>query len=106
MPTSPFLRRVLLAGGTLLLTAAVPAPRDTTLRAREVVARDPGARMERLADGVYAIVHDDATHDWPSGTTNWPHGNTGVIVGQDAVAVIDAPISRRAPAPTSRSSGA
>ena len=45
--------------------------------------RDDGARMERVADGVYVIIHDNATDEWP-------HGNTGVIVGQDAVAVIDA----------------
>ena len=44
---------------------------------------DDGARMERVADGVYVIIHDNATDEWP-------HGNTGVIVGQDAVAVIDA----------------
>ena len=44
---------------------------------------DPGARMERVADGVYVIIHDNATEEWP-------HGNTGVIVGDDAVAVVDA----------------
>jgi glyoxylase-like metal-dependent hydrolase (beta-lactamase superfamily II) len=43
---------------------------------------DDGARMERVADGVYAIVHDDATDEWP-------HGNTGVIVGDDSVLVVD-----------------
>jgi cyclase len=47
-----------------------------------VVATDSGARLERLAEGVYAIVHDDATEAWP-------HGNTGVIVGDDGVLVID-----------------
>lgn len=47
-----------------------------------VVARDSGAVMERLADGVYAITHSPATEEWP-------HGNTGVIVGADAVLVID-----------------
>ena len=41
------------------------------------------ARVERLAAGVYAIIHPDAT-------PNWPHSNTGVIVGTEAVAVIDA----------------
>src|SRR5512132_1833989 len=46
-------------------------------------ARDSTARMERIADGVYAILHDDATDQWP-------HGNTGVIVGKDAVLVVDA----------------
>lgn len=45
--------------------------------------------MLRLADGVYAIVHDDATQEWPSGATDWPHGNTGVIVGDSGVLVVD-----------------
>ena len=45
--------------------------------------RDAGARMELVADGVYVIIHDNATEEWP-------HGNTGVIVGDDAVAVVDA----------------
>ena len=56
----------------------------------EVVASDAGARVHRVAPDVYAIVHDDAVHEWPSGTTDWPHGNSGVIVGPDAVLVIDA----------------
>ena len=43
---------------------------------------DATARMERVADGVYAIIHDDATDAWP-------HGNTGVVVGRDAVLVVD-----------------
>jgi cyclase len=46
--------------------------------------------MYRLAEGAYAIIHDDATTEWPSGTTEWPHGNTGVIVGDDGVLVVDA----------------
>jgi cyclase len=46
--------------------------------------------MVRLADGVYAILHDDAIHDWPSGATDWPHSNTGVVVGDDGVLVVDA----------------
>lgn len=46
-------------------------------------SRDSTARMERIADGVYAILHDDATDQWP-------HGNTGVIVGKDGVLVVDA----------------
>lgn len=44
---------------------------------------DDGARMERVADGVYAIIHANATDEWP-------HGNTGVIVGSDGVLVVDA----------------
>jgi hypothetical protein len=31
-------------------------------------ARDATARMEKLGDGVYAILHDHATLDWPSET--------------------------------------
>lgn len=44
--------------------------------------RDEGARIERVADGVYVIIHENATDEWP-------HGNTGVIVGDDGVLVID-----------------
>lgn len=46
-------------------------------------ARDDGARIERVADGVYAIIHENATDEWP-------HGNTGVVVGEDGVLVVDA----------------
>jgi cyclase len=49
----------------------------------QVQARDPGARLERVGDGVYVILHNDATDEWP-------HGNTGVIVGDDGVLVVDA----------------
>jgi glyoxylase-like metal-dependent hydrolase (beta-lactamase superfamily II) len=45
--------------------------------------KDATARVERLADGVFAIVHDPAT-DY------WSHSNTGVVIGSDAVLVIDA----------------
>jgi cyclase len=44
---------------------------------------DAGARVERVADGVYAIIHANATEEWP-------HGNTGVVVGDDGVLVVDA----------------
>ena len=50
--------------------------------AAQAMLADSTARMERVAEGVYAIVHDDATEDWP-------HSNVGVIVGDDAVLVID-----------------
>lgn len=53
-------------------------------------AKDSSARVEKLAEGVYAIIHADATHDWPSGAVNWPHGNTGVVIGSNAVLVVDA----------------
>ena len=55
----------------LLLMAQASLPRDST------------ARVERLADGVYAIIHDDATDQWP-------HGNTGVVMSDDGVLVVDA----------------
>lgn len=44
---------------------------------------DSTAQLERIGDGVYAIVHDDATDAWP-------HGNTGVVVGSEGVLVVDA----------------
>ena len=45
--------------------------------------RDDGARMERVAAGVYAIIHDNASDEWP-------HGNTGVVVTDEGVVVVDA----------------
>lgn len=84
-----FVRRILavsivLTPGTL---AAQPARAPATVGV--VVARDSGARMERITDGVYAILHDDAILTFPSGATDWPHGNVGVIEGNDGVLVID-----------------
>jgi glyoxylase-like metal-dependent hydrolase (beta-lactamase superfamily II) len=60
----------------LLATLAAAAPAAAQ-------ARDDGARIERVGDGVYAIVHENASDEWP-------HGNTGVIVGDDGVFVVDA----------------
>ena len=48
-----------------------------------VVAKDSTASMQRVADGVYVIIHEHATDEWP-------HGNTGVVVGDNSVFVIDA----------------
>ena len=45
--------------------------------------KQPGARMERIADGVYAIIHDAADEQFPN-------GNTGVVIGDDGVLVVDA----------------
>ena len=59
-----------------------PSEAESQAATDRVVARDSSARMERIADVVYAIIHDAATD-------NWPHGNTGVIVGSDGVLVID-----------------
>lgn len=44
--------------------------------------KDEGARVEQVADGVYVILHDNATEDWP-------HGNTGVVIGETGVLVVD-----------------
>jgi glyoxylase-like metal-dependent hydrolase (beta-lactamase superfamily II) len=44
--------------------------------------RDATARMQAIADGVFVILHDDATDEWP-------HGNTGVVVGDKGVLVVD-----------------
>jgi cyclase len=64
-------RSALLALLSLVLSAAAFAqPSDAT------------AKMERVGDGVYAIIHENATDAWP-------HGNTGVVVGDHGVLVID-----------------
>lgn len=78
--------RVALAALTLSLSGVL-TPGHIVAQALKpspgvVVAQDSGARMERIAPNVYAIIHDDATEDWP-------HGNTGVIVGADGILVID-----------------
>ena len=41
------------------------------------------AHLDRIADGVYAIIHDPADEQFPS-------GNTGVVIGDDGVLVVDA----------------
>jgi glyoxylase-like metal-dependent hydrolase (beta-lactamase superfamily II) len=66
---------IALAATTIV---AAPAPAQAN-----ALPRDSTARVERLADGVYAIIHDDATDQWP-------HGNTGVVVYDDGVLVVDA----------------
>ena len=74
-------RRPRVAAAALALVACSAAAAATaTAQARQV--KDAGARVERVADGVYAIIHDDATDQWP-------HGNTGVVVGDDGVLVVD-----------------
>jgi glyoxylase-like metal-dependent hydrolase (beta-lactamase superfamily II) len=56
----------------------------------EAQIADSLARVERIAEGVYAIVHEDALQTWPHLGTDWPHSNTGIVVGDDGVLVIDA----------------
>ena len=65
----------------LLAPATVPAQGGTGAIS-ETVLRDDGARVIRVAPDAYAIIHDDATDEWP-------HGNTGVVIGDDGVLVID-----------------
>ena len=65
------------------LAAAALAYAPPAALAQASLPRDSTARVERLADGVYAIIHDDATDQWP-------HGNTGVVVSDDGVLVVDA----------------
>ena len=85
------LSRILLVfaivGGTS--NSAVSQSTRAATTPRPIVARDSGARMERLAEGVFAILHDDAILSFPSGGTDWPHSNVGVIVGDRGVLVID-----------------
>jgi glyoxylase-like metal-dependent hydrolase (beta-lactamase superfamily II) len=47
------------------------------------LTKQGGAHLERIADGVYAIIHDAADEQFPN-------GNTGVVVGDDGVLVVDA----------------
>ncbi len=46
-------------------------------------------RLERLGNGIYVILHPDATTDWSTNTTDWPHSNVGIIIGDTAVLVVD-----------------
>jgi len=70
MHPAPHLHPVALAVLVTLASDARAAPADD------------GARMETVADGVYVILHDNATEEWP-------HGNTGVVVGETGVLVVD-----------------
>jgi glyoxylase-like metal-dependent hydrolase (beta-lactamase superfamily II) len=70
-----FTRRVFSAS----LCAAAVSP---GLARAQTDVRDESARVEHLAENVFAILHDDATDEWP-------HGNTGVIMGRRSVFVID-----------------
>lgn len=65
----------------VLVTALVAAFVSWPAGAAPVV--DAKAQLHELGDGVYAITHDDATDEWP-------HGNTGVVVTDEGVLVVDA----------------
>lgn len=49
----------------------------------DIAAKDSTATMQKIAEGVYVISHDNASDEWP-------HGNTGVVLGDDGILVIDA----------------
>lgn len=53
-----------------------------TLGWAQTDVRDESGRVEQLDDNVFAILHDNATDEWP-------HGNTGFVVGRRSVFVID-----------------
>jgi glyoxylase-like metal-dependent hydrolase (beta-lactamase superfamily II) len=68
-------RRLLLQS----LSAAALIP-GAALAQSEIA--DDGARVEQLAENAFAILHGNATDEWP-------HGNTGVILGRRSVFVVD-----------------
>jgi cyclase len=65
-----------LTPGSATAQAAMPA--DTSFR-----ITIPGSYLQRVATGVYAIIHDNPTDQWPT-------SNTGIIIGKKYVMVIDA----------------
>jgi cyclase len=73
----------------LVFVLLLAASTSSSAQQRPIVARDSGAVVEQVGPGIFAIIHTDAVHNYPTGTVNWPHGNTGVIVGNSAVLVID-----------------
>jgi glyoxylase-like metal-dependent hydrolase (beta-lactamase superfamily II) len=66
----------------ILARPVITVAQQVPLVPPNIVARDTGATMQQLGDGVFVIIHNPATDDWP-------HGNTGVIVGADGVLIID-----------------
>ena len=86
------MRHVLRTAVGIIAIAAL-AGRTPAQSPSAVVARDSGATLERLAEGVYAITHADAILSFPDGGTDWPHSNVGVVVGSSGVLVIDTDFS-------------
>lgn len=80
-PRGDYGRSLIAMLGLAFVVATTSAHSKESLAAQPA-AKDPTARMERVADGVYAIIHDNATEEWP-------HSNTGVIVSSDGVVVVD-----------------
>lgn len=67
----------------LILPFALAVSLPFILAASSTPPSPTEARLERVAEGIYVILHDDATDEWP-------HGNTGVIVTDEGVLVVDA----------------
>ena len=66
----------------LLLQSLAAAALSPGAAAAQSGIGDDGARVEALGDDVFAIIHHDATDEWP-------HSNVGVIVGRRSVFVVD-----------------
>lgn len=56
---------------------------QATAQTDSVASTGSGAHLQKIGKAVYAIIHDDATDEWPN-------GNTGVVIGDSAVLVVDA----------------
>jgi cyclase len=61
-----------------------PQGQEAALGPMRVNHIDVDFELDQLAPNVYAFVSNNTTHDWED-------GNTTVIIGDDAVAVVDAP---------------
>ena len=77
MPPNPS-RTARHALGASIITLSLLVIDATTLRAQTAPSG-----MTKVGEGVYVIVHRDATEEWPQ-------GNTTVVVGESAVLVVDA----------------
>ncbi len=51
-------------------------------QASKKIVQGNNCYLEEIGKNVYAILHEDATDEWP-------HSNTGVIVGEKEVMVTD-----------------
>lgn len=60
----------------------LPALLAVTLAAGAAGEMRAAGRPEQIAEGVYTIIHPDATE-------NWPNGNTTIIIGSHSALVVD-----------------
>lgn len=79
---TPFSHRLFAALSLVCLAATPPT-------SAQGQGSDAGAHVERLSSNAFAIIHADAIHDFPAGTTDWPHSNVGVVVGNRCTLVVD-----------------